>query len=171
MPPDNQDRAEDQHPRTVVLADDHEIVREGFAMILAAAGLRVVAQCADGVSALDMIERHRPDFAVLDLEMPRMSGAEVVAEARRRKTSTKLLILSVSREEARVMGALRAGADAYLLKDGPRKHLLDAMAFVTEGGVYVSPLLGGAAIFQQPEAAGHDDPLAVLSPRERGRPD
>ncbi|MGP8246618.1 MAG: response regulator [Bryobacteraceae bacterium] len=157
----------DQRPQTVVLADDHEIVREGFALILSAAGLRVVAQCADGVTAVEMIERHRPDFAVLDLEMPGMNGIEVIAELRRRHVAAKLIILSISRDGVRVMDALRAGADAYVLKDGPRKHLLDAMAFVSEGGVYVSPLLGGAAIFTQAEVLAKGDPLTPLSPRER----
>jgi DNA-binding NarL/FixJ family response regulator len=65
------------------------------------------------------------------------------------------------------MEALNAGADAYVLKDGPRKHLLDAMAYVRDGGVYVSPLLGGAAIFAQSETFAKSDPLSVLSPRER----
>jgi DNA-binding NarL/FixJ family response regulator len=160
---------QDQRPQTVVLADDHEIVREGFALILSAAGLRVLAQCPDGVSALEMIERHRPDFAVLDLEMPAMNGIEVIAELRRRRVTSKLMVLSISRDLARVMDALRAGADAYLLKDGPRKHLLDAMAFVSDGGVYVSPLLGGAAIFTQihVQSLAKSDPLIALSPRER----
>jgi DNA-binding NarL/FixJ family response regulator len=158
---------QEQRPHTVVLADDHEIVREGFALILSAAGLRVVAQCPDGFSALEMIERHRPDFAVLDLEMPGMNGIEVVNELRRRHVTAKLMILSICRDGARVMDALRAGADAYVLKDGPRKHLLDAMAFVSEGGVYVSPLLGGAAIFTQAEVLAKGDPLTPLSPRER----
>ena len=102
---------QDQRPETVVLADDHEIVREGFALILSAAGLRVAAQCSDGVSALEMIERHRPDFAVLDLEMPGMNGIEVIAEARRRRVTSKLMILTISRDGARVMEALNAGAD------------------------------------------------------------
>ncbi|MGA2115344.1 MAG: response regulator transcription factor [Bryobacteraceae bacterium] len=158
---------QDQHPETVVLADDHEIVREGFALILAAAGLRVVAQCPDGVSALEAIERHWPDYAVLDLEMPGMNGIEVIAEVRRRGMASRLVVLSICRDGVRVMEALRAGADAYVLKDGPRKHLLDAMAYVRDGGVYVSPLLGGAAIFAQSEALAKSDPLSVLSPRER----
>ena len=66
------------------------------------------------------------------------------------------------------MEALRAGADAYLLKDGPSRHLLDAVNFVRDGGVYVSPLLRGAGMFARSEktAATLEDPLAVLSPRE-----
>jgi DNA-binding NarL/FixJ family response regulator len=159
--------APDQRLKTVVLADDHEIVREGFALILSAAGLNVVAQCANGLSALAKISEIRPDFAVIDLEMPGMNGIEVIAEVRRRRLTCKLMILSISREGARALDALRAGADAYLLKDGPRKHLLDAIDYVSEGGVYISPLLGGAAVFTQAEAPVKADPLIALSPRER----
>jgi DNA-binding NarL/FixJ family response regulator len=76
------------------------------------------------------------------------------------------MILSISREEATVMEALRAGADAYLLKDGPSRHLLDAISFVRDGGVYVSPLLRGAGLFTRAPSTPVADPLASLSPRE-----
>jgi DNA-binding NarL/FixJ family response regulator len=76
------------------------------------------------------------------------------------------MVLSISRDEATVMEALRAGADAYLLKDGPSRHLLDAIGFVRDGGVYVSPLLRGAGLFTKSERSRPDDPLASLSPRE-----
>jgi len=76
------------------------------------------------------------------------------------------MILSISRDETTVMEALRAGADAYLLKDGPSRHLLDAVNFVRDGGVYVSPLLRGAGLFAKPERPVPEDPLAALSPRE-----
>ena len=64
------------------------------------------------------------------------------------------------------MEALRAGADAYLLKDGPSRHLLDAIGFVKDGGVYVSPMLRGAGLFTRSEKSRQEDPLAALSPRE-----
>jgi DNA-binding NarL/FixJ family response regulator len=75
------------------------------------------------------------------------------------------VILSISREDSVVLESLRAGADAYLLKDGPARHLLDAIQFVRDGGVYVSPLLRGAAFFTRPEKVA-EDPLSLLSPRE-----
>jgi len=65
-----------------------------------------------------------------------------------------------------VVEALRAGADAYLLKDGPSRHLLDALSFVRDGGVYVSPLLRGVGLFTQSERNATGDPMASLSPRE-----
>jgi DNA-binding NarL/FixJ family response regulator len=151
---------------TVILADDHAIVREGFAALCAAQGMRVLGQCADGSEALEMVQALQPDFAILDLHMPGMDGTEVVRQLRSRGCPAKLIILSISREENTVRRALRAGADAYLVKDGPARHLQDAVNFVSEGGVYVSPLLRGAGLFTEPQGKPIDNPLALLSPRE-----
>jgi DNA-binding NarL/FixJ family response regulator len=151
---------------TVVLADDHNIVREGFAALCAMNGMRILAQCADGETALCTIQSAQPDLAILDQHMPVLSGTEVIRRLRGARCRSKLLILSISRDLATVRGALRAGADAYLLKDGPSRHLTDAIQFVREGGVYVSPLLRGAALFAAP-ADEPSDPLSALSARER----
>ena len=105
---------------TVVLADDHAIVREGIAALCAANGMQILGQCSEGAAAVEMIAALKPDFAILDLNMPGISGIEVIRRLRASGCAAKLLILSISREEATVMEALRAGADAYLLKDGPR---------------------------------------------------
>jgi len=151
---------------TVVLADDHAIVREGFASLCEATGMHVLGQCADGPAAIEMTLRTEPDFAILDLHMPGMTGIEVVRRLRNAGCPSKLMILSISREDKTVIEALRAGADAYLLKDGPARHLLEAIGYVRDGGQYVSPLLKGAGLFTKPEATASDDPLASLSPRE-----
>jgi DNA-binding NarL/FixJ family response regulator len=151
---------------TVVLADDHNIVREGIASLCAANGMRILGEVADGPAAIEMILERRPDFAIIDLHMPTMTGVEVIGKLRDAGCQAKLLILSVSREEATVVQALFAGADAYMLKDGPGRHLMDAINFVREGGVYVSPLLRGAGLFTHGEKNRQDDPLAGLSPRE-----
>jgi len=98
--------------------------------------------------------------------MPGMSGTEAIRRLRSAGCTAKLLVLSISREETAVMEALRAGADGYLLKDGPSRHLLDAISFVRDGGVYVSPLLRGAGLFTRSERTVPEDPLASLSPRE-----
>jgi DNA-binding NarL/FixJ family response regulator len=157
---------QEAQPATVVLADDHAIVREGFAALCAANGMTVLAECSDGQAAFDTISALKPDFAILDLHMPRMTGVEVVRRLRGAGCEAKLFILSISREEHTVMEALRSGADAYLLKDGPARHLLDALSFVRDGGVYVSPLLRGAGMFTQSERNQANDPMSGLSPRE-----
>jgi DNA-binding NarL/FixJ family response regulator len=151
---------------TVVLADDHAIVREGFAALCEANGMRVVGQCSDGPSAVEMILTKQPDFVILDLHMPGMTGIDVIRRLRNAGCPSKLMILSISREDKPVIEALRAGADAYLLKDGPVRHLLEAINYVRDGGQYVSPLLKGAGLFTRPEATAPEDPLASLSPRE-----
>src|SRR3954452_14944793 len=103
---------QDNEQATVVLADDHNIVREGIAALCAANGMRVLGQVADGPPAIDMIQELQPDFAIIDLHMPGMSGMEVVRKLRTAGCRVKLMVLSVSREESTVMEALRAGADA-----------------------------------------------------------
>jgi len=151
---------------TVVLADDHAIVREGIAALCTSHGMRVLGQVADGGAAVDMITALNPDFAILDIHMPRMTGVEAIRKIRTAGCTVKLIILSISREESTITDALRAGADAYLLKDGPVRHLIDAINFVRDGGVYVSPMLGRAGLFARTEESHPEDPLAALSPRE-----
>jgi len=151
---------------TVVLADDHNIVREGIAALCSGHGLRILGQCSDGVAALEMVRSLNPDFAILDMHMPGLTGIEVIRRLRATGSRSKLMILSITRDEATVRDALRAGADAYLLKDGPSRHLIDAVHFVQDGGVYVSPLLRGAGLFAQGDESRRHDPLAVLSARE-----
>jgi DNA-binding NarL/FixJ family response regulator len=152
---------------TLVLADDHAIVREGIAALCASHGFRILGQCSDGAAAVEMILAEKPDFALLDVHMPGITGIEAVRKLRAAGVSTKLMILSISRDESLVMDALAAGADAYLLKDGPSRHLVDAVNFVRDGGVYVSPLLRGAGLFARGERkAPAENPLAALSPRE-----
>jgi DNA-binding NarL/FixJ family response regulator len=151
---------------TVVLADDHAIVREGIAALCASIGMQVLGQCSDGEAALEMVRTLQPDFAILDLHMPKLTGLEVIRRLRGEGNATRLMILSISREESTVVETLRVGADAYLLKDGPSRHLLDAMNYIRDGGVYISPLLRGIGLLGKTERPQEQDPLAALSPRE-----
>jgi DNA-binding NarL/FixJ family response regulator len=154
---------------TLVLADDHAIVREGIAALCVSQGFRIVGQCENGAAAVEMILAEKPDFALLDVHMPGLTGVEAVKKLRAAGSTTKLMILSISRDDMLVLDALGAGADAYLLKDGPSRHLMDAVNFVRDGGVYISPLLRGAGLFARTEKerkAAPENPLASLSPRE-----
>jgi DNA-binding NarL/FixJ family response regulator len=154
-------------PYTLVLADDHAIVREGIAALCSSNGFRILGQCSDGAAAVELVIAEKPDFAILDLHMPEVTGIEAVRRIRAAGLPTKLIILSISRDEKLVKNALAAGVDGYLLKDGPSRHLLDAFNYIRDGGVYISPLLRGAGLFASvTETALHSDPLGALSPRE-----
>jgi len=129
-------------PVSVVLADDHPIVREGMvAFCEGQPELQIVGQCSDGLAAVEMIRALAPDFAFIDLQMPKLHGLEVIQKLREANNSSKLVILTISHDEKMARWALRAGANGYLVKDGPIRHLLDAIRHIQDGGVYVSPLL------------------------------
>jgi len=152
---------------SIILADDHSIVREGIAAYCESKPeLHIIGQCSDGMSALEMIRSLNPDFAVLDLDMPKLHGLEVIRKVRESNSPCKLVVLSMYRDEKMVMEALRAGANGYLLKDGPGRHLLDAISYIQDGGVYVSPLLRREYLLETPRKAPVEDPLALLSRRE-----
>jgi DNA-binding NarL/FixJ family response regulator len=152
---------------TVVLADDHAMVREGFAALCEANGMKVLVQCAYGSLVVETILANQPDFAILDLHMSGMAGIGVIRRLRSAGCPAKIIALSTSREDKPVIEALRAGAHAYLLKDGPARHLIEAIRCVGDGGQYVSPLLKAAGLFTKAKANVPDESLATESPREK----
>ena len=151
---------------TVVIAEDQAIIREGLMLVCQNRDLQVVGQCADGLAALETIRALKPDFALLDLNMPKLSGVEVVRKVREAEIPTRCIILTISREESAIREALKAGVDAYLLKDGDPRHLTDAINYIRDGGVYMSPLLKVAGLFPSSRETREDDPVAHLSRRE-----
>jgi len=152
---------------TVVIAEDQAIIREGLVLVCQSRDLQVAGQCADGLAALEMIRSLKPDFALLDLNMPKLTGLQVVRKVREMECPTRCIILTISREESAVREALKVGADGYVLKDGPPRHITDAINYIRDGGVYVSPLLRVAGLLPSAHEEREDDPLARLSRRER----
>lgn len=149
---------------SVLLADDHGVVREGVAAFCdSQPDLAVIAQCSDGESASRKILELKPDFAVLDLNMPKLNGLEVIRNVRAAGCETKMIVLSIERNPAVVQELFRSGADGYVLKDGSLRHILDAIHHVSDGGKYTSPLLQTEAALSR---AGASDPVAALSRRE-----
>jgi two-component system, NarL family, response regulator NreC len=149
---------------TLILADDHGIVREGIAAFCRTRPeLKILGQSSDGSAAIDLILALKPDFAVLDLNMTSVHGMEVIRRVRQARSETKILVLSVSRDENVIRELFRAGANGYLLKDGPARHLFDAINFVMDGGQYLTPLIRREALDMKRE---QKDPLTLLSRRE-----
>jgi DNA-binding NarL/FixJ family response regulator len=149
---------------TLVLADDHGIVREGIAAFCASRpDLKILGQSSDGSEAVDLILALKPDFAVLDLNMPKLNGLEVIRRVRLARSETKLVVLSISRDENVIREIFRSGANGYLLKDGPARHLFDAINYILDGGQYLTPLIRRESVDIKREKK---DPLALLSKRE-----
>ncbi len=155
---------------TVVLAEDHHIVRQGLISLLSAEkDLRLVGEVADGQQAIEVVVRQRPTVLVLDLMIPRVHGLEVVRRLRDDSSATRILVLSMNAEEPYVVEALRCGALGYVLKDCATSNLVDAIRSVAAGRRYLSPALAQRAIdalFDHRAAPGLD-PYDTLTERER----
>ncbi|MEV1204897.1 response regulator transcription factor [Microbispora rosea] len=155
----------------VVIADDQALVRSGFGMILAADGIEVTAEAANGAEAVAAVRRTRPDVVLMDIRMPQMDGLEatrqIMAEG---ADETRVLILTTYDLDHYVYAALTAGASGFLLKDVTPEHLVAAVRLVRAGDALLAPaitrrLVERFARRDQAKAAVHRD-LSELTPRE-----
>jgi DNA-binding NarL/FixJ family response regulator len=127
----------------ILVADDHGIVRSGLKMLIERHdGMQVVAEADDGVDAVAAAQRSRPDVAILDVAMPRMTGIQAAREIRAHCPDTAVLLLSMHDDERYVHDALRAGASGYVLKRQADAELIEAVRSVAAGGRFVSALPG-----------------------------
>jgi DNA-binding NarL/FixJ family response regulator len=123
----------------VVIADDHPYYRQGLAELLTRSGMDVMAQAANGVAAIQAVEENAPDVLVLDLNMPGLSGIEVIRRLAKRGSACRVLVLSVSAQEADVADAILAGASGYVLKDGPVDDVVSGIRAAAAGESVLSP--------------------------------
>lgn len=161
--------SESATPVTVVIADDHRLMREGTAALLQTdPRISVIGMAADGQEALSLVARRKPDVVLLDLEMPRIGGLEACAAIRELDGDVAVLILTVSEKEPDLWAVLRMGAAGYLLKDMPPGELIDAVLQAGRGEPRIAPRM--AARMLRAFAAGDRtqlDPLLDLTVRER----
>ena len=131
----------------VLLADDEELIRVAVAALLELEpDLEVVAHAADGHEAVESARAHRPDVAVVDLQMPALDGIEVAAELSRAVPSCAVVILTGRGRPAQLQRALTAGAKGFLPKGSPGGALADVIRRVHGGGRYVDPALAADAL-------------------------
>src|SRR5687768_2523878 len=111
----------------ILIADDHGIVRSGIRMLIDRQdGMRVVAEAEDGAEAVEMALQHRPDIAVLDVAMPRLTGIQAAREIKAQAPDTNVLLLSMHDDEGYLFDALKAGASGYVLKKAADTDLIEA---------------------------------------------
>jgi DNA-binding NarL/FixJ family response regulator len=158
-------------PYNVVLADDHQILRDGVKAILARQEeFVVIAEAGSGLDTIQICKELRPDLVLMGIALPGVDGVSVTAELLRHSPSTKVVILSMYDDEKSVIGAIRAGARAYVLKRSSANDLLDALRTVARGGSYLSPQVSDQLLrrIQRGDVAGKPGaaPIDCLSPRE-----
>jgi two-component system, NarL family, invasion response regulator UvrY len=146
---------------TIVLADDHTIVRDGLKRILAATpDLQVAAEAADGDELLKLVRTHDYEVAVIDMSMPGLAGPALVKRLKSEKPKMKVLVLSMHGEQQYAARVLKAGASGYLNKDSAAEQLVGAIRKIAAGGVHIGE--AAAASLVAAERAPHE----TLSDRE-----
>ena len=157
----------------MILADDQEIVRRGIKLLLQREipDIQIVAEASDGREAVRLARELKPDVAVLDLAMPGLNGLDAAREIRRHVPLTKTILLTGYAEDRRVMEALRAGINGYVVKTQSPRELAQAIQDVVRGGaVYVSPGVSREvvdAFFAAAQSPAGRQPRERLTPRER----
>ncbi|NQW21966.1 MAG: response regulator transcription factor [SAR202 cluster bacterium] len=152
----------------ILVVDDHPVVREGLsAMLSTQPDMEVVAEAANGAEALELAMRHRPDVIVLDLQLPDMDGSEVIGAVKREWAEARVLVLTSFDTDDRVLRAVRAGAQGYLLKGTPKDELFYAVRTINQGGSLLGPGIAPKLLGQVYDQADRESRAAsTLSARE-----
>jgi DNA-binding NarL/FixJ family response regulator len=152
----------------ILVADDHEIVRQGLKLVLnAEPDLEVVAEAADGEEAVRRALADDVDLAILDIAMPRKTGLQAAAELGRRRPELRVLMLSMYDNEQFLLEALKAGASGYVLKSGADDDIVEACRAAMRGEPFLYPAAVTALIRDAVERAGaRGEELEPLTPRE-----
>jgi DNA-binding NarL/FixJ family response regulator len=154
-------------PLRVLLVDDHAIVRAGLrALLQDIEGVEIVAEAADGLTAVALAQQHRPDLVIMDIAMRDLNGLEATALIRRERPDIRVLILSMHNSKEYVLEALSAGACAYLLKDSAPAELGLALDAVRRGDTYLSPPVSKQVIAHY-LASKEEKTAPALTPRQR----
>jgi DNA-binding NarL/FixJ family response regulator len=156
-------------PLRVVLVDDHPVYRAGLARLLRESGVDVIAEVPNGEAALTAVEELAPDVVVMDLNMPGMSGLEATQRLVAQSPATRVLIVSVSAQEADVTDAILAGASGYVLKESPVEEVVAGIRAAAAGQSLISPRIATMLLQRIRDAAGSVDmdlAPANLSARE-----
>ena len=152
-------------PDRILLADDHGVVREGLKALLTQSGYQVVAEAENGLDAVRLARKLRPEIAVLDVGMPLLNGIGAALAIARDAPATRVIALTMHTEDTYVLEALRAGIRGYVLKTQAMSDLVAAIHQVILGTIYLSPGVSQAVLDAFLKRRDFDPP--TLTPRER----
>lgn len=151
----------------VLVADDHQILREGLVTLLAKAGLTVVGEAADGRTVVRLARELKPNVVIMDIAMPELNGIEATRQIVSEAPNIRIIALSMHADKHFVRGMLQAGASGYLLKHCASQELVQAIRAVMNHQVYLSPGITELVVEDFKSATGDASAFSVLSPRER----
>ena len=150
----------------ILLADDHPIVREGLRAVLETQpDFEVVAEAASGDEAVRQALTVQPDILLLDLEMPTMDGVEAIRHLRQQRPTSRIIVFTAFDNDERIIHAVQAGANGYLLKGSPREEIFQAIRITMQGGSLLQPVVASKLlrhvghVGHQPTAPIHSSPL------------
>ncbi|HAA14143.1 MAG TPA: DNA-binding response regulator [Cytophagales bacterium] len=142
----------------IIIADDHELIRNGIKATLAdQEGLRLMAEAGDGATALQLIIQNKPDVAILDISMPDMTGIEVLNQLGEQGTPTKIIMLTMHSDYQYVDKCLELGAKGYVAKGDAGTDMLDAIKWVTEGKIFFSSTIQAVVLENFAQGSGKKD--------------
>lgn len=147
---------------TIVVADDHTIVREGLVGLLREHRFDVVGSVGDGRQLLDAAKRHRPDVIVTDISMPGLSGLEVMPQLKAASPDTRVIVLTMHEDAELAARALRGGASGFLLKDSAGEELVNAVHQALQGRVYLAPALTRDVMARMADAHAAEGPRLTV---------
>ncbi len=150
-------------PVTILLVDDHPIVRMGMRVLLESEGMRVVGEAENGSLVKDLVTTTQPDLVLMDLRMPVMDGATATAEVLATRPQTRVLVLTTYDDDVDILRAVEAGASGYLLKDAPQAELVAAIHAAMRGETVLSPTIAAKLVNRLRTPI---DVLSPLTPRE-----
>ena len=155
----------------IMLADDHPIVREGLrALLETQPDFEVIAESANGDETVRLVLKFQPDMLLLDLEMPVMDGVETIRRLCQFSHHPRIIVFTAFDDDERIIHAIQAGADGYLLKDRPREEIFKAIRITIEGGSILQPVVASKLLrhvgLQQKEQEAQQFPLEELTERE-----
>ena len=128
----------------IIIADDHPMMRSGVkSVLLKDQQIEILAEANDGKEAYDFILKFNPDVALIDVEMPKMTGLEIARQINSEKINTKIIFLTMYKDEDMFNEAMDAGAFGYVLKENAVEDVLESVKIVSEGKHYISPMISG----------------------------
>ena len=151
----------------VLVVDDHPVVREGLsAMLSTQRDFVVVGEAGDGAEAEQKVSELSPDVVLMDLEMPRVDGPEAIRRIRAGNPDARVLVLTAYDTDERILDAVQAGAQGYMLKGAPREELFRAIRVVNQGGSLLEPVVAHKLLGRMGQMLSNDTPTEQLTERE-----